>query len=153
MAAPSTDDQVDHIIRMMLRGEWKGMKSRAELSEKWGIHEHTVGLRAQAASTFLRKQGSDIEVEAREALAELDTIKRIAMESVDKDGNPLLREATAAIKLKMDILGITTRRSDRNARQKPDVDDEYGSMPRQERIARLEAALAEERSASKEELQ
>lgn len=146
----TTDDQVDTIIRMMLRGEWKGMKSRAELSKQWGIHEHTVGLRAQAASTFLRKQCTDIELEAREALAELDNIKRIALESVDKDGNPLLREATAAIKLKMDILGITTRRSDRNMRQKPDVDDKYANASRDERIAMLKQAIAEEEASGKD---
>lgn len=147
----TTDQQVDHIIRMMLRGEWKGMKSRAELSAEWGIHEHTVGMRAQAASTFLRKQCTDLEVEAREALAELDNIKRMALECVDKDGNPLLREATAAIKLKMDILGITSRH--RVKERKAEPDDEYAKLSREERIARLQAALDEEMAAEKERLQ
>lgn len=144
------DERVDHIIRLMLQGKWHGMKSRAELSALWDIHEHTVGDYASIASGFCSRLGKDLETEAREALAELDAIKRMALEYVTfgKDGTPYeqpkLKEATDAIRLKMDILGITSRRN-RNEASKPAVDDKYANATREERIAMLEQALAEEK--------
>ena len=142
----TTDDQIDEIIRLMLSGRWQGMKTRAELAKQWDIHERTVGERAKYASAFLVRQGKDIEAEAREALAELDDIKRMALESVDGNGEPApkLREATDAIELKMKILGVTSTARGRNDRQKPDVEDKYANATREERIAMLKEALAEE---------
>ena len=157
------DEQIDEIIRLMLSGRWQGMKTRAELAKQWDIHERTVGERAKYASAFLVRQGKDIEEEAREALAELDNLKRMALSyvevSFDKEGNvrevpqPKLREATDAIELKMKILGVTSTARGRNDRQKPDVEDKYANATREERIAMLKEALDEEMAADREKLQ
>lgn len=159
------DEQIDEIIRLMLSGRWQGMKTRAELAKQWDIHERTVGERAKYASAFLVRQGKDIEAEAREALAELDSIKRMALThtkaivvgkkdnpSVEFVDEPKLKEATDAIRLKMDILGITSKSRGRNER-KPEADDDYAKMSREERIAKLQAALDEELAGMKGELQ
>lgn len=157
------DDQVDCIIRMMLRAEWRGGPSRKALAAEWGVHERTVGDRAIIASGFLARTGKELEAEALEALAELDTIKALALANmkslVTKDGevievpDPKLREATEAIKLKMDIRGITSKSRGRNLPKDEPVDDEYAKLSRVERIEKLKAALAEEEAARIGEMQ
>jgi hypothetical protein len=118
-------EQEDYILRMMLRGEWKGGRSRKMLAKKWDLHERTVGDRALIASGVLARVGAPIEQEVHAALAELEGIQAMALghkravtvsdghldgSHVEYVADPQYRDAIAAIKLKMDIRGVTTMR-------------------------------------------
>lgn len=150
-SAAITDDRIDHIVRMMLKRQWKGMVSREKLAEEWGCHEKTVGTMADRASAIVARRGQPIEQEIDDALAELEQIKLMALNnercSVDKDGNehyfaaPMLREATDAIKLKLEIRGVLTKQRGKEP-AKPDVEDEYSKMTREQQVARLKEELA-----------
>jgi len=151
----TNDEQVDVILTMMLRGEWHGGSSRKKLAAEWGIKERTVGDRAVIASGVAARVGKPIEQEVASKLAELEAIQTMAMEHCrpihvkDSDGTshveyapePQFRDAIAAIKLQMDIRGVTTRRPKEEA--KP-IDDEWARMTALERIAKLDEAKAEE---------
>ena len=130
------DEQIDTIVKLMLRGEWRGGQSRKELAKEWGVHERTVGDRAVIASGFLRRAGGELEAEVHEALAELDTIKALALGNqraflvqtgrgenresrIEYADEPKLREATEAIRLKMDIRGVTSKSRGRNDPKDP----------------------------------
>jgi len=148
-----TEERVQHIVRLMLKGHWKGMASREKLAEEWGCHERTVGDMAERASSVVACRGKPIEQEIDAALSDLEQIKRMALDNerviVDKKGDahyfaaPMLHDAIEAIKLKMDIRGVTSTRRPKDAKP-AEHDDEYAKLSKEERIVRLKAALAEE---------
>jgi hypothetical protein len=70
----------DHIIRMMLAGQWKGARSRRSLAKEWSIHERTVGDDAVVASGVLSRRGKPIEELIDAKYAELEHIQKQAME-------------------------------------------------------------------------
>lgn len=155
------DERVDHIVRMMLKGQWKGMASRETLAAEWKCHERTVGYMAERAAAVVARRGQPIEQEIDAALADLEHIKRVALDNerctVDKDGgehffaSPMLREATEAIKLKLEIRGALFKGRAKEADKSSS--DEYAKLTRAERIAKLKEALAEEERARGDELQ
>jgi hypothetical protein len=66
----------DHILRMMLRGEWRGGRSRKELAAEWKLHERTIGDDAMVASGVLARRGKPIEEVIDQKLAELEQIQQ-----------------------------------------------------------------------------
>jgi len=153
-------ERTDHILKMMLRGEWKGGRSRKELAAEWKLHERTIGDDAMVASGVLARRGKPIEdlIDAR--MAELESIQSRALEhqravvvagSVEYVDDPQFVAAIKAIQLQMDIRGVTTTRRPKDA-EKTEHDDEYAKLSKEERIVRLKAALAEEEGDSKGEI-
>jgi len=143
-------ERTDHILRMMLRGEWKGGRSRKELAAEWKLHERTIGDDAMVASGVLARRGKPIEDLIDSKIAELEQIQHQAMERQgytiggDAYPNPDLRNAILAIRLIMDIRGATKISRGRNDHKPPPVDDEYAKLTKAERVARLQEALAVE---------
>lgn len=123
--SPNRDDAVDRIVKLMLRGEWRGGKTRAEMADEYGVHERTVGDWAMIASGMLVRAGTPIEKLIDEKMAELEGIQRMALERVkvihSADGetnivpSPELKEAIAAIRLQMEIRGVLTRHAPKQA--------------------------------------
>ena len=118
------DEQVDHIVKMMLRGEWKGGRSRKLLAAEWGIHERTVGDRAVIASGVLSRRGKPIEDLIDQKYAELEQIQAAAMKhkravlvSDGKDAgshveyvpDPQFTAAVKAVQTQMEIRGVLTK--------------------------------------------
>lgn len=152
--AAITDDRIDHIVRMMLTGVWKGMKSHVALGEDWGCHPRTVGTMAERAHAIIARRGQPIELEIDQALADLEQIKRLALDNerctVDKNGeahyyaSPMLREATEAITRKLEILGVMAKA--RGSKEKPHPEDDMSKLTPEQMIAKLEEALTIERA-------
>lgn len=76
----TADEQIDHIVKLMLEGEWKGARSHRELAAAWGCHPRTVGDRAVAAAAVCHRLGGNVEAMIRAKLAELEHIAEVAME-------------------------------------------------------------------------
>lgn len=98
---PSADDQIDHIVRMMLEGEWQGGRSHKALAIEWGCHPRTVCDRAIAASAVCRRIGGPVDELVRAKLAELEHIKDVAL-GLDK---PDVKAAHLAVKTYLEVLG------------------------------------------------
>jgi hypothetical protein len=75
----TSDEQIDHIVKLMLEGEWKGARSHRELAAAWGCHPRTVSYRANEAAAVCRRMGGDVESLVRAKLAELEQIADAAM--------------------------------------------------------------------------
>ncbi len=163
----TSDERVDHIIRLMLEGDWHGGSSSKKLAAEWECHPKTVSDLACRASAVLKRSGAPIEQEIAQALAELDSLKALALSYergfVVKDGvdsshveyvsDPQIREAISAVKLRMDILGVTSTKRGKE-QTKPAVDDEYDKLTKEQRIAKLKEALAlEEGQPAREDMQ
>lgn len=101
----TAEEQVHHVVRMMLNGEWRGGQSRVELADLWGVHERTVGDRAMAASCILAMRGTPIEQLIDDKLAQLDRVADSAMAGMRKDH----KAAIMAIRLQMEIRGVLTK--------------------------------------------
>jgi len=133
----TADEQVDHIVKLMVTREWRAGASHKELASAWGCHPRTVGDRAIIASGILARTGGPLEQWVESKMRALDELETQAA----SDGNVIA--AIKAIQLQMDIRGVTSTR-----RQKDDKpaehDDEYAKLSKEERIVRLKAALAEE---------
>jgi hypothetical protein len=139
----------DHILRMMLRGEWRGGRSRKELAAEWKIHERTVGDDAMVASGVLSRRGTPIEDLIDQKLAELEQIQQMALERKgytiggEEYDNPDLKSAILTIRLIMDIRGVTTVRRGKEE-PAPTSHADLEKLSAQERIAMLKSAIAEE---------
>lgn len=164
MPKPTTDkatkdERVDYIIKLMLRGTWKGGASREVLGAEWGCHERTVGDYADIASGVLARRGRPIEEFADAKLQELESIQRAALDHVkvitvsdgsengshvEKVPDPNYREAIAAIKLQLDIRGVTSRAAVAKPTGKAEPDADYEKLSAEQRIAMHRAAIAEE---------
>lgn len=114
----------DHIIKMMLAGQWKGARSRRTLAKEWKIHERTVGDDAVVASGVLSRRGMPIEQLIDAKYAELEYIQRQAMERkkaiVVSDGaengshveyvpDPDCAAAIKAVHTQLEIRGVNTK--------------------------------------------
>jgi len=131
-------ERTDHILKMMLRGEWKGGRSRKELAAEWKLHERTIGDDAMVASGVLARRGKPIEDLIDSKIAELETIQALALEKEH------FVAAIRAIQLQMDIRGVTST-SRPKLDGKPDL-PEYEKLSAEQRIAMHKAAIAEEES-------
>ncbi len=157
--AATADERIDHIARMMAKGEWRGMKSREKLADEWGVHQRTVGDWACRAHAVVSRRGAPIEEEIDQALADLEGIKRMALDNervvIDRKGDahyfasPMLREATDAVKLRMEIRGVLTKA--RGTEAPSDARAELLKKSPEERIAMHKAAIAEEEAKLKGE--
>lgn len=145
-------ERTDHILRMMLRGEWKGGRSRKELAEEWKLHERTIGDDAMVASGVLARRGKPIEELIDARMAELESIQSRALEhkrAVVVGGelvyvdDPQFIAAIKAIQLQVDIRGVTST-SRKPAADTRQADAEYDKLSAEQRIAMHKAAIAEE---------
>ena len=130
-------ERQDHILRMMLRGEWRGGRSRKELAEEWKLHERTIGDDAMVASGVLARRGKPIEDLIDAKMAELETIQALAL----ADGSWIA--ALKAIQLQMDIRGVTTTRRPKDDAPRAETAD-LEKLSAEQRIAMHKAAIAEE---------
>jgi len=129
-------ERVERIATMMINGQWQGGASKEQLAAEWDIHERTVGQFAIMASLQLERKGQPIEELIGERIAELDNIKRQALE----DAKPDYKAAIGAIKLIMDIRGVTLARKPSKA---DPPKDGYDNMKPKELIALHQKAIAE----------
>ncbi len=134
---PSPDEQVDHVVRLMATGQWRGMTTRAELAQQWGCHPRTVGDRAVIASALLKRTGGDLEAWVEGKLAELDQLKAEAL-MLEK---PDVKAAIQAIRTQLEIRGAIGPAKRAAA---SDVPAEYQELTPQQRIEAHRAAIAEE---------
>lgn len=113
-ARESADEQIDHILKLMLEGEWKGAESHRVLAAGWGCHPRTVGDRAVAAAAVLRRIGGPVEDLVKAKLAELEHIKETAMglqrpvvvdKQVELYPAPDVKTAAMAVKTYLEVLG------------------------------------------------
>jgi hypothetical protein len=141
----TADEQIDHIVKMMLEGEWKGSRSHRELAAGWGCHPRTVGDRAVAAAAVCRRLGGDVEERVRAKLAELEHIAEVAMGlqrplvvkgEVELYPAPDVKAAEKAIHDYLEVLGAFN-----HTKKTQEVPAE--PLPDEELQAKLEEALAE----------
>jgi hypothetical protein len=140
------DEQVDHIVLLMLDLEWHGMKTRRELAAEWGCHERTVGTLAERANAIVARRGKPIEDAIDAKLADLERLQQKAEQAGE------FKDAIGAIKLYCEIRGVLSKQRGKSE-EKALTEDEYAKLPRAERIAKLKAAYEEEMAAAKEEMQ
>lgn len=142
------DEQVDHIVKMMLEGEWKGPRSRRELAAAWGCHERTVGDRAVSAAAVCRRLGGPVEDMVQAKLAELEHIAEVAMELqrpvvvagvVELYPAPDVKAARQAVRDYLEVLGAFNHVK-RSVELPP---DEVTKMTAAEKIAAHKQAIAE----------
>lgn len=142
------DEQIEHIIKLMLEGEWKGSRTSRELAAGWGVHPKTVSIRAMSAAAVIEHSAGDIPKMVRAKLAELEHLIEVAMSLqkhvvVDDDVRfypaPDVKVARAAIRDYLEILGAF------NHTKKVEVTTGYENMTPAEKIAAHEKAIAEER--------
>ncbi len=127
------DDQIDHIVRMMLSGDWAGSKSHKELAAGWGCHPRTVGDRAVVASGILKRAGGPLEDWVLGKLSELEHIKTEAMAREP----PLVKTAVDAIRLQMEVRGVFVKKG----AELPG--DDVAKMSDAEKLAAHRQAVAE----------
>lgn len=134
-----TDERIDHIVGMFLDGTWEGMRTRRELAKEWGCHQRTVGDMAERASAVVARRGKPIEQAIDAKLADLERLQQKAEDAGE------FKDAINAIKLYCEVRGFLNK--GRQKETAADDGDEYAKLSRVERIARLEAAKAEELAA------
>lgn len=113
----------DHIIRMMLSGQWKGARSRRSLAKEWAVHERTVGDDAVVASGVLSRRGKPIEELIDAKYAELEQIQSAAMRHkramqvsdgeagshIEYVPDPDFGAAIKAVQTQLEIRGVGTK--------------------------------------------
>ena len=124
----NVDQQIDHIVKLMLEGEWKGSRSHRELADAWGCHPRTVGDRAIAAAAVCRRMGGNVEAMVRAKLAELEHLIEVAMDLqrpvvVDKQVElypaPDVKAARAALRDYLEVLGAFNHTKHVEVTEKP----------------------------------
>lgn len=127
----TTDEQIDHIVKLMIEGEWKGAQSHRELAAGWGCHPRTVGDRAVTASAIVKRAGGPLEDWVLLKLAELEHVKETAMRlqkavvvagEVQLFDAPDTKAAAMAIKLQLEARGVFVRKVQVNANIAPGED-------------------------------
>ncbi len=136
--------QVDTIAKLMATGQWRGMRSRRELAELWGIHERTVGYRAQEASAFLKRVGKPIEQVIMETLDDLEDIQAEALEQGELD---IARKAVMDRATVRGVVGPAKR----TTAPVDEASKDYATMTPAERIEAHRSAIAEEEARLSEE--
>lgn len=137
----SKDAQVDHILKLMLNGQWKGAQSNQELSAKWKCHPRTVSDRACEASAVLKRLGGPVEAFIERKLAELEALQAMAT----ADGN--VRDAVKAIELAAKIRGALVQKHEH--KDTTEERKKLASMSPEERIELHKRAIAEEEEKQK----
>ncbi len=114
------DEQIDHIVQLMIRREWNPGVTHKALAEEWSIGVRQVSERAKRASVAIA-HAYPVKEWVTEAVAELDSIQAAAMAEVklvalgrDKETGEMMYEkvpqpntkaAIAAIEAKGKLLG------------------------------------------------
>jgi hypothetical protein len=144
----TSDEQIDHIVKLMLEGEWKGARSHRELAAAWGCHPRTVSYRANEAAAVCRRMGGDVESLVRAKLAELEQIADAAMNHkrpivvaglVELHPAPDFKAAAKATRDYLEVLGAFN-----HVKKTQDVPgDEVGKMTPAEKLEAHRKAVAE----------
>lgn len=153
----SRDEKIDHILKMMLEGEWKGCRSHRELAAGWSCHPRTVGDLAQSAADIKRRLAGDAEKMVHAKLAELEHIAEVAMnlqrpvivnKQVELYPAPDVKAAEKAVRDYLEVLGAFNHV--RKVQEQPA--EGYDKLSPAERIAAHKAAIAEEEAALRKEV-
>lgn len=146
--------RVDHIISIMSRGQWQGLRSHRALAKKWEASVHSVADYAREANSIIRHAVSgDIEVIRTEILTGIHRVRDVAMkltrpmlvakEVYDFVSTPDVGAALRSYELQAKMLGLFP--SEPTHERKPE------EMNREEHVAEL-ARLREEIAAEEKRL-
>ncbi len=130
------DEQVDHILQLMLNGQWQGAKSNGELAQTWACHPRTVSDRACEASAVLKRIGGPVEDYVAKAMAEIDA--DIATARAEGEWGAVMKGHELKAKLKGAL--IQKREDVTDTRKK------LATMTAEERIKLHEDAIERERA-------
>ena len=135
----TADEQVDHIVRLMVTREWRAGRSHKMLAEEWDCHPQTVAERARIASGFLVRAGGTLETWVAGKMQALEELEHQAAIGGD------VKAAILAIRLQAEIRGVLTRQMGKKpGESNEDARAAFLKMTGEERIAELKAAIAEE---------
>lgn len=140
--APSVEQRVQIIVRMMASGEWETGKSASELAAAWGLAQNTVEQSASEASRAIHR-GIALNEEVRSLLiAQLQNCVAAAQGMYAKcQGEPGTASYKVALEaLRVKIEGIRVLLGVVPAWRQKDESDDLGRLSIQE----LQAIIAKE---------
>lgn len=141
------DNQLHEVARLLLTGQWRGAKTREDLMARWGCKAADIyKLTGEAAAAIRLSKTEGWEREIDVALCDLEALHTAAWQRGE------LTLAHAIVRTRLAVYGALTPAGNQRPVGPPhshiQAQTALANMRRQDRIALLRSALAEELGAS-----